>query len=60
MKVLNYPDCFELSNAETRVTLGHHVGGRVLEYEWRGKNALYLDPAEVKWGTANPSRIRFP
>ena len=49
--VLNYPDCFELSNAETRVTLGHHVGGRVLEYEWRGKNALYLDPVEIKWGT---------
>jgi hypothetical protein len=49
--VLNYPECFEISNAETRVTLGHHVGGRVLEYEWRGKNALYLDPAEIKWGT---------
>ena len=51
VKLLNYPDCFELSNGETRVTLGHHVGGRVLEYEWRGKNALYLDPAEIKWGT---------
>jgi len=49
--VLNYPDCIELSNAATRVTLGHHVGGRVLEYVWQGKNALYLDPAEVKWGT---------
>jgi hypothetical protein len=49
--VLNYPDCIELSNADTRVTLGHHVGGRVLEYVWQGKNALYLDPAEVKWGT---------
>ncbi len=31
MKVLNYPDCFELSNADTRVTLCHQVGGRVLE-----------------------------
>ncbi|MDP3069140.1 MAG: hypothetical protein Q8N18_02575 [Opitutaceae bacterium] len=51
VQVLNYPDCLELSNGETRVTLGHHVGGRVLEYEWRGKNALYLDPAEAKWGT---------
>lgn len=51
VQVLNYPDCFELSNAETRVTLGHHVGGRVLEYAWRGKNALYLDPEEIKWGT---------
>jgi len=51
VKVLNYPDCFELSNAETKVTLCHHVGGRVLEYAWRGKNALYLDPREEKWGT---------
>ncbi len=51
VKVLNYPDCLELSNGEARVTLGHHVGGRVLEYEWRGKNALYLDPNEIKWGT---------
>jgi hypothetical protein len=49
--VLNYHDCLQLSNAETRVTLGHHVGGRVLEYVWRGTNALYLDPAEAKWGT---------
>jgi hypothetical protein len=31
VQVLNYPDCFELFNAETRVTLCHHVGGRVLE-----------------------------
>lgn len=51
VKVLNYADCFELSNNETRVSLGHHVGGRVLEYVWQGKNALYLDPQEVKWGT---------
>jgi hypothetical protein len=51
VKVLNYPDCFELSNADTRVTLCHHVGGRVLEYVYRGTNALYLDPREEKWGT---------
>ena len=51
VKVLNYPDCFELSNTDTRVTLGHHVGGRVLEYSYKGKNALYLDPKEEKWGT---------
>jgi hypothetical protein len=49
VRVLNYPDCFELSNADTRVTLGHHVGGRVLEYESRGPNALYLDPREATW-----------
>ena len=40
IKVLNYPDCFELSNTETRVTLCHQVGGRVLEYSFKGTNAL--------------------
>jgi hypothetical protein len=51
VKVLNYPDCFELSNADTKVTLCHHVGGRVLEYSFKGRNALYLDPKEERWGT---------
>src|SRR6476659_737823 len=27
IKVLNYADCFELSNAQTRVTLCHQAGG---------------------------------
>jgi len=40
VKVLNYADCFELSNPETRVTLCHQVGGRVLEYSFKGINAL--------------------
>jgi len=56
--VLNYPDCFELSNADTRVTLCHQVGGRVLEYTWQGKNALYLDPQEINWGT--PGGLKTP
>lgn len=47
--VLNYPGCIELSNDATRVVLGHHAGGRVLNYEWSGENALYLDPAEANW-----------
>src|SRR3954462_6430654 len=64
VKVLNYADCFELSNADTRVTLCHQVGGRVLEYSLHGKNALYLDPEEAKWGppggpTAPSSAGRF-
>ena len=58
VKVLNYPDCFELSNADTKVTLGHHVGGRVLEYVHQGKNALYLDPREEKWGTPGGPKAR--
>src|SRR5688572_32365151 len=50
VKVLNYPDCFELSNSSTKVTICPTVGGRVLEYTWRGSNALYLDPKEIQWG----------
>jgi hypothetical protein len=56
VKVLNYPDCFELSNADARVTLCHQVGGRVLEYSFKGKNALYLDPDEAKWRTPGGPR----
>jgi hypothetical protein len=56
VRVLNYADCFELSNADTRVTLCHQVGGRVLEYSFKGINALYLDPAEAKWGTSGGPR----
>ena len=56
VQLLNYPDCIELSNAHTTVVLGHHVGGRVLRYAWRGKDALYLSPEEGKWtaGASNP------
>ncbi|MSU50364.1 MAG: hypothetical protein EXS37_14970 [Opitutus sp.] len=55
VKLLNYPDCIELSNASTTVVLGHHVGGRVLKYAWRGKDALYLSPDEAKWDPAKPN-----
>lgn len=55
VKLLNYPDCIELSNANTTVVLGHHVGGRVLKYAWKGKDALYLSPNEGKWDPATPS-----
>jgi len=54
VKLLNYPDCIELSNADTTVVLGYHVGGRVLKYAWRGKDALYLSPEEAKWNPASP------
>lgn len=49
MKFLNYPDCIELSNGETVVVIGQHVGGRVLSYKWKGVEALYMDPAEGEW-----------
>ncbi len=58
MRLLNYPDCIELANAGTTVVLGHHVGGRVLQYTWRGKDALYLSPDEAKWTPDAPTNRR--
>ena len=57
IKLLSYPDCIELSNADTQVVLGHHVGGRVLKYAFRGKDALYLNPSEANW---NPDDSKSP
>ncbi len=54
VRLLNYPDCIELSNADTTVVLGHEVGGRVLRYAWRGKDALFLSPDEGKWNPDHP------
>ena len=44
-----YAGCLALENGETRVVLGHHAGGRVLEYALAGQNALYLDPEHAGW-----------
>ncbi|MCX7014141.1 MAG: hypothetical protein NTW86_16595 [Candidatus Sumerlaeota bacterium] len=41
-----YSNCIQLENKHARVILGPHCGGRVLEYSWKGKNAIYLDPAQ--------------
>ena len=60
-----YADCVVLENAHTRVVLGHHAGGRVLEYAWKGENSIYLDPAHEGWvydpdkPTIDPSGGRF-
>ena len=52
IKFLNYPDCLELTNdVGTVAVIGHHVGGRVLQYSQGGKEALYLNPKEALWGT---------
>ena len=48
-QVLDYPDCVELFNGTTRAVIGWHVGGRVLSYQFKGKEALFLDPAERDW-----------
>jgi len=44
-----YSDCIVLENDSTRVVLGAHCGGRVLEYSVHGKNALRLDPSQAGW-----------
>lgn len=44
-----YKGCIALENATTRVVLGHHCGGRVLEYALNGENALHRDPAQDGW-----------
>ena len=43
-----YEDCITLENESTRVILGTH-GGRVLEYSWKGDNAIYLNPEHEGW-----------
>ena len=45
-----YPNCIQLENDTIRVVLCPTAGGRVLEYSFRGHNALYLEE-EV---TGNP------
>jgi len=44
-----YDDCIELKNESTRVVLGHHAGGRILEYSLNGTNAILLDPEQAGW-----------
>lgn len=44
-----YSRCVALENGDTRVVLGPHAGGRVLEFALQGQNALFLDPAQAGW-----------
>jgi hypothetical protein len=39
-----YSRCVKLENEHCRVVLCHHSGGRVLEYSWKGVNAMVLNP----------------
>lgn len=41
-----YSDCLELKNESTRVILCPQSGGRVLEYSWKGRHGLYLNPRD--------------
>jgi hypothetical protein len=60
-----YTGCVKLENQSCRVVLGHHSGGRVLEYAWKGANVLPLskkqagkvwDPATKKGGASDAGR----
>jgi hypothetical protein len=44
-----YPDCILLQNGETKVILDPNCGGRVLEYSYRGVNAIMLDAEQNGW-----------
>ena len=50
-----YQDCLRLDNQNARVTLCPAAGGRVLQYSWKGQNALYLPPGNEGW-TYQPGR----
>ena len=44
-----YSGCILLENADTRVVLDPNCGGRVLEYSWKGRNSIMLDPEQDGW-----------
>jgi len=44
-----YAGCVELRNADTKVVLDPNCGGRVLEYSWKGRNTIHVDPEQAGW-----------
>jgi hypothetical protein len=44
-----YSDAVELKNKDVRVVLCPEVGGRVLEYSYRGSNVLHFSDQEKQW-----------
>jgi hypothetical protein len=44
-----YTGCIQLENADVRIILDPNCGGRVLEYSYRGKSVIYMDPAQDGW-----------
>ena len=49
IQYFGYSKAVELTNPDVRVVLCPQVGGRPLEYAWRGQNALYLADEEKHW-----------
>jgi hypothetical protein len=54
-----YSNCPYIENDKTRVVLGPHMGGRVLEYAYRGENVLMLDPRQNGWTYTPGERQRL-
>jgi len=54
-----YSDCIEVVRGDARMVLEPNCGGRILQYEYKGVNALYVDPAEAGYrlsaGKPHPS-----
>jgi hypothetical protein len=44
-----YTGCILIENKDARVVLEPNCGGRVIEYSFRGRNAIYMDPAQDGW-----------
>lgn len=57
VQLLDYADCIELHNPSTRAVIGWRVGGRVLSYQLKGREALFLDPAERDWRTSKSKLV---
>ena len=44
-----YTGCIKLENDSVRVVLDPNCGGRVLEYSWKGRNIIALNPEQDGW-----------
>ncbi len=41
-----YQECIEMINGDSRVVIEPNCGGRILYYEYKGTNVLYINPAD--------------
>ena len=41
-----YKDCIEITHGDSRVVIEPNCGGRILCYEYKGINVLYINPAD--------------
>lgn len=60
VNVHGYTGCVLLENAQVRVVLEPNCGGRVLEYSFKGVNAIHVDPAQDGLTAETPTKIPDP